>query len=283
LLNPPLTLASNPSYSLTTTTPNLIQGQTSQTNIIIDTDGNNVAGAGIKIKFDPQYIEILSIDAGIIFDNFFKKSFDNNLGTIHISAFANSLESQFTGQGVLAILNFKTLQSGQTSFEIIFTPGETTDSNIAVTTGQGDILSEVHNLQLNIQTVSQPTPTTSNQFSPIVTADTPSPHISLTISPTETSTIYSANLTTPDNISITPTPPPNLTPMLSNSYSTQRHFFNVSIPPQNNPISFTLSLIISITSASLIVYLLYKITFNQFHPHINPKNTSNLNEISKPL
>ncbi len=265
LTNPFPTLAASPSFSLTTSTPNPIVEQSSQINIILDTAGNETAGAGVKIKFNPQFIQITSIEEGTIFDNFIKKNFDNDLGTIHISTFANSLDSQFNGTNTLATLNFKALQSGSTNLDIIFFSGQTTDSNIAVTTGQGDILNEVHNLQLNIQAPSSPTPTQSIHIS-TTSSNTPSqispPIVSI---PTETLTAtFAATLNTTPTISTTPTSIHN--PQLSNAITHQRHFLNIPIPPQSTPISFTLSLIISVTSATLVVYLLYKITYHQLHP-----------------
>jgi hypothetical protein len=144
----------------------------SSVNIIIDTSGESVGGAGAKIKYNPQEIQIIKIVTGTSFSDYPNASFDNSIGRMIISGIAGSDNQLFNGKGIFAQITFKILVNKQSLISFIFTPGITTDSNIAVTYGNGDILSEVGNLTIKINYNSDSTSPESSDISPTITSVT---------------------------------------------------------------------------------------------------------------
>lgn len=122
--------------------------------ILMDTFGQTAAGAGAKLNFDPTRLAGVEVIPGSIFGDYPTTAIDNTLGRITISGIASSLDDQYTGQGVLATIKWRALRPGNAKITFDFQPNSTTDSNIAVTTGSGDILSQVN--QVNVNIVSRP-------------------------------------------------------------------------------------------------------------------------------
>ncbi len=145
-----------------------IANSTFTVSIIVDTAGQSVNGAGAKITFDPAYLQGVSIQPGTIFPNYATTSIDNTSGKIIISAISNSLDDTFTGLDSLATITFRVIKTGLTNANFVFTPGSTTDSNLAVTTGNGDILERVNTLQIVPQT-GKPTSTPKASRFPLPT------------------------------------------------------------------------------------------------------------------
>lgn len=145
-----------------------IAGSTFTVSIIVDTADQPINGAGAKITFDPAYLQGVSIQPGTIFANYATTSIDNATGKIVISAISNSLSDSFTGLDSLATITFRVVKTGLTNANFVFTPGSTTDSNLAVTTGNGDILERVNTLQVVPQT-GKPTSTPKPSRYPLPT------------------------------------------------------------------------------------------------------------------
>lgn len=153
-----------PSLEFSATSKIVKVGEDFSTYIVVDTVGQAAHGTGVKINFDPEVLELTSIEAGNIFGDYPVVSFDNNEGKIIVSAISSSVQNAFVGRGVFATLNFKAIKKGGTAIEFDFEPGSTSDSNIAVVTGNGDILKQVNSLLVTITettgtggTVSVPT------------------------------------------------------------------------------------------------------------------------------
>jgi hypothetical protein len=126
--------------------------------IFIDTAGAKLGGAGAKIKFDPDGIIITKITPGTLFPDYPSLQFDNQAGTITISGIVPSRDNLFNGQGLFASVTarVKNLTTSQLTFD--FTPGSTSDSNLAITAPPWDVLDTVNILTVEASELLQPTP-----------------------------------------------------------------------------------------------------------------------------
>lgn len=147
---------------------NLGVGERLIVDIIIDTAENEVAGCGAKIEYDPNIISVVSIDLGSIFNDYPSATFDNNTGRAMISGIVNSPKNLYKGQGKFGTITLQMVSTGMTKVKFEFTPGSTTDSNIAVTYGNGDILESVN--ELNITVTEGGEESTTNQSYPMTSA-----------------------------------------------------------------------------------------------------------------
>ncbi len=123
--------------------------------IVVDPAGYSIGGAGSIILYDPQVINVLSIDPGPIFVDYPIAAIDNTHGKLTISGIASS-DHFITDQGVFATITVVTKDLGNSKMSFLFSPGATTDSNIAISTGNGDILSNTN--ELYIKTVTSISP-----------------------------------------------------------------------------------------------------------------------------
>lgn len=131
--------------------------------LLLDTAGQSVGGAGAKLTFDPYYLSAISLHPGELFVDYPAAIIDNEHGTITISGISASALDLYTGTGVFADIVFRPYHPGTSQVNFLFTPGSTTDSNIAVMTGNGDILASVNQLNVEISEgydtyASYPTP-----------------------------------------------------------------------------------------------------------------------------
>jgi len=143
--------------------------------VILNTGGQGVSGAGVRINFDPYYLSAIRIHPSDIFADYPASIIDNEHGKITISGIASSPTDLYNGEGTFADIVFRPYHSGTSKVNFIFTPGDTTDSNIAVMTGNGDILSSVNELTVNITAANGggasteiPTPTPTSNDSTII-------------------------------------------------------------------------------------------------------------------
>jgi len=92
----------------------------------IDTAGKAVAGADVKLTFDPQILEIVSVDKGTFFTDG-----ANNVsgGNLYIAGFFPEQFETKTGVGKLATIKLKGKASGTASLNFICT-SSTVDTNI---------------------------------------------------------------------------------------------------------------------------------------------------------
>ncbi len=151
--------ATGPSMTFVPNVMNTSVGETFTSDIVIDTQGAAIGGAGAKIVFDPDVLSIVSIDTGNIFADYPIASFDNNSGKASLSGIVASASSLYSGKDVLGSITFRATTEGNTAISFDFTPGSTVDSNLAVTYEPGDILNEVGELTVSVSGTS----TTSTQ------------------------------------------------------------------------------------------------------------------------
>ena len=118
--------------------------------VILDTVGEQVGGAGAKITFKNTDLTVIAVKPGSLFYDYPSAAFSNEEGKIIISGVASSMANFFAGQGVFATITFQAKSPGTSLIQFIYQPGSTTDSNIAVTYGSGDILSKVNSTTVTV-------------------------------------------------------------------------------------------------------------------------------------
>lgn len=87
--------------------------------VVLNTQKENVNTFETKINFDPQFLEVSSIDVNSIFTFFPQKDFDNKNGLVHVIGASPS--PGFNGEEKIFTINFHALQTGET--EVGFADG----------------------------------------------------------------------------------------------------------------------------------------------------------------
>lgn len=95
--------------------------------VLVSSDTPSV-GADVKIDFDDRVIEVVSIDVGEAYDLLPAKSAKD--GTINLIGLMEREGGSFLGTERIATLNLKTVDAGDTSLNIQYESGATTDSNV---------------------------------------------------------------------------------------------------------------------------------------------------------
>jgi len=121
-----------------------------EVNILLDTAGAEVGGAGAKLIFDPGSLQIVQIKRGSTFNDYPSLIKDNVQGKATISGVVSVPSQLYSGSGIFASVVFRSKAVGSTKVNFDYTQGSTKDSNVAVTYGNGDILSKVNTLNVNI-------------------------------------------------------------------------------------------------------------------------------------
>ncbi len=130
----------------------LAQNQNFAVNIILDTAGNAIDGVDVfSLHFNPAVIQVvddnvgltgIQITPGSLLPATVANTADNAAGTIQFSQ-ASSGGTNFTGSGILATIHFRVVSTGSSNVTFDFSPGNTTDTNVAF---QGnDLLASVTN------------------------------------------------------------------------------------------------------------------------------------------
>lgn len=125
-------------------------GEQFTSQVWIDTDGAPAGGVDTKITFDPAVVEVEKIETLPIFPDYPATTFDNVAGTALISGIVNSQDQLYTGKGQFATISWKAKAAGNGNVAITFEPNSTSDSNIAVLYGNGDILQKVNTLSVTV-------------------------------------------------------------------------------------------------------------------------------------
>jgi len=125
-------------------------GDEIKVNIILDTQSQPVDGVDVILKYDPLVLKAQDkeVKKGEVFTNFMTNEINQETGIIKFSALSQPGQA-FTGQGVLAFIDFQALKQGQTPISFVFEPASTQDTNVA--SQSKDILKEVRELGLNIK------------------------------------------------------------------------------------------------------------------------------------
>lgn len=118
--------------------------QTYTVGIIIDSAGKLVSGVDIIINFDPTKAQVIDpkITPANLFEQYPLNSVDNVKGKIRIGALSFNAKPV---TGIIGTFKFKSLIKGEVNFSFDYTPGATTDTNIAEQGTATDILGKVDN------------------------------------------------------------------------------------------------------------------------------------------
>lgn len=227
-------------------------GKTYTLDIMVDTGSEKAAGVGADITFDPTAVRIVSIKTGSIFADYPVVAKNNTSGQVQISGIVSGPNNLFTGEGLLAQIEIEPLKAGQSSLEFVYSPGSTTDSNIAILEGNGDALSGVGNITL---TASGPT----------VIA----PHDA-------TSTAAPGSI---ENTTIDPYGPiTQQTPITQTERKQDEAIFSVSDLPKagNNTLLIFVFSAVALSTIGIVVFI--KI-FKKFRTKSNPENENPDNQI----
>lgn len=127
--------------SLSPDSGQITAGESVFVKINLDTGGQATDGTRAVLRFDPTRLAVEEINHEIaVYANYPVKEIDNQTGRVVVSGIINPDEDPFQGQGVLATLRLKGLRVGQAALGFEFTPGETVDSNVALTKSGEDLL-----------------------------------------------------------------------------------------------------------------------------------------------
>ncbi|RLI52287.1 MAG: hypothetical protein DRP09_18290 [Candidatus Thorarchaeota archaeon] len=122
-------------------------GQEFNVQIHIDTGGQSVDGADVVLRYDPCALEVQDITAGDTFSGH-SQSTCPETGEIEISG---SGQAPFNGSGTLGTVRFRVVAGNTPSgLQVQFRPANTTDSNIAETNTNNEILGSVGNAMFNL-------------------------------------------------------------------------------------------------------------------------------------
>jgi hypothetical protein len=132
----------------------LKKGQLIKVLAYLNTFGNHTSAADLTIHYDPASLIMVASNSAKPFadSKIYQKTvfnnMDNKAGLATMSAVSESSQF-FSGQDFLTSMVFKALRVGPTEITIVFTPGETRDTNIVSETK--DILESVKNLPIIVQ------------------------------------------------------------------------------------------------------------------------------------
>lgn len=140
-------------------------GQTLVSDIYVDTGGYEAGGAGAKILYDPDVVEVIDIEPGNIFSDYPVLAYDNEAGLMTISGIVGSINQLYSGVGMFARIYWRGLNPGETTATFEFEAGSTRDSNIAVLSGDGDVLGTVNTLAFSLsgESLAAPADNTSEE------------------------------------------------------------------------------------------------------------------------
>lgn len=140
------TLALSPATGDYTFSPNT----TYPLGIVLDSADKNVDGVDVVINFDPNKVRIVTtaVTTTTLFEEFPQNKVDNLRGQIKFSALT------FTPKpttGIVGTFSLKPLVKGEINLTFAFTPGATTDSNVAEHATAKDVLVKVANARYNFR------------------------------------------------------------------------------------------------------------------------------------
>lgn len=141
------------------------------TTIYVDTAGSDAGGTGIILNYNPVFLEAVSITPGIIFSDYPLAAIDNESGKVAVSGISGSADQLFNGNDVFATITWRSKKTGSTDISFTFEPGSTSDSNIAVSFGNGDILSDVNTFTASVVVGSSSVTNTSSSPEPASTQE----------------------------------------------------------------------------------------------------------------
>jgi hypothetical protein len=127
---------------------NLPMGQTYQVGLKLDPEGEPVIGTDVILKFDPKKLELTEVLNAGAFSTTQTVMIDNQAGLVKFSL-THGYGVYLTEVKTVAKLGIKGLATGPTNLSFDFTPGKTTDTNVAATRGR-EVLTGVKHLTLTV-------------------------------------------------------------------------------------------------------------------------------------
>ena len=118
--------------------------------IILNSGGREIDGVDIIINFDPKKVTVegTTVTTTNSFEQYLVNKIDNVAGKIRLSALT------FTAKpvtGIVGTFRFRPVVRGAVNFNFEFTPGATTDTNVADHASAKDILGSVVNASFNFK------------------------------------------------------------------------------------------------------------------------------------
>jgi len=106
--------------------------------------GESVSGVDAELTFDNDKLEVTGIEEGSLFSTYPVTTYSNGEGTIAVSGIAQT-GSPISDSGTLATITLKGKAGGTATVTFDFTSGSTTDSNVAESGTDTDLLESVVN------------------------------------------------------------------------------------------------------------------------------------------
>lgn len=143
----------NGRISLVTSRKEFKVGEVVPVNVRVSTGGHTSDGIDVIVKFDPDFFDLSDkngVENGDLFTDFSSKISDEDKKVIQLSGINAADFLGYNGSDDFATLNLVTKKVGQTTIEVDYSPGATSDSNILESRSSRDLLEKVFNLELNI-------------------------------------------------------------------------------------------------------------------------------------
>lgn len=145
--------AAAPEYSaalrLSPTSGVLVPGELVELSILLSTNGAKVDGVDAVLRYNPRMLKVSRVEKGTLFEEYVQESVDEAEGRIKLSGLTFD---PLPKSGTLGTILFEILKEGTTTVFFEFTPGSTTDSNVALSGAGGvDILKEVKNGKYTVE------------------------------------------------------------------------------------------------------------------------------------
>ena len=121
-----------------------IPGQSYPIGILIDSMGKSVDGVDVIILFEPSRVTVVGdrVTAGSVFTDVPLNKVDNTVGKVRFSALTFDAKPV---NGILGTFRIMPKSAGEVNLTFDFTPGATTDSNMAEHGTADDVLGKVVN------------------------------------------------------------------------------------------------------------------------------------------
>ncbi len=166
-------LVSAATLSISPATSSVVVGSDFSVDILLDTEGVPVDGVDIiYLNYNPSQIQIqdantslagIQITPGTLMSSTLVNTTNESSGRVTFSQVSTG-GTRYNGSGTLASISFKALTTGTASLVFNFTPGLTTDSNVA--SNQIDILDTVTNGSYVINSPPPPPPSSPPPSTP---------------------------------------------------------------------------------------------------------------------
>lgn len=92
--------------------------------------GKVLTGADALVSYDPKLLQIETVTPAGYFKEYPRKSIDNSLGELKITAFISRDQNKITGNVPLATINFKAIKTGKTQVKFDFITGSDNRSTL---------------------------------------------------------------------------------------------------------------------------------------------------------